>query len=321
MLARSKQVDITFESDSQKYYTGQFEGYREAFKHAARIRHIILDFSASTSEEWLNSVMDNLPISAPRLETLFIDTQSLGEGYTIPGDVLVNVPNLRRLNLTGCGPNWDVHWLPQITHLKLCNTAIAEQLTMARLITALRKMANLESLILFNSCPSARDTVSSNELDPPTNINLVQLRMLSIWDEFSVIEPFFRYVTFPPEADVSVIFFPDDELPLDLEIDGVRFANILSDIAKSYSNAASLNIFDTLIVDYLGNTTSQICFGIFDGLFKGTADLFGRRADTLWEVKPARRGLSLGIQNIHGTHIRLFQCSFSRNVLGWLSLE
>ncbi len=303
MLARSKQVNITFESDSQKYYTGQYEGYREAFKHAARIRYIILDFSTSTSEEWLNSVMDNLPISAPRLETLLIDIQPLREGYFIQRDALVNVPNLRRLSLTGCGPNWDAHWLPQITHLKLCNIAIPEQLTMSRLITALEKMSNLESLILFDSCHSARGTVPSNELDqaPLTNIKLLQLRMLSIWDEFSVVEPFFRYVTFPPDADVSVIFFPDEELPLDLETDGVRFTNVLRDIAKSYSNVASSYIFDTLIVDYLGKTTSQIRFGMFDGLFTRRANLFGQSADTFWEVKPARRGLSLAFET-YTTH-------------------
>ena len=182
MLARSKQVDITLESDSHRYYTGQPEGYGEALQHAARIRHISLDFSTSSPGEWLSWVMGNLPISAPRLETLSIVIDPLIEELSVPGSVLVDAPNLRRLELTGCGPNWDAHWLPQITHLKLCNIADPEQLTWACLITALGKMHNLESLTLSDLCPS--DTVTLDKLDqaPLMNINLVRLRMLSIWD-------------------------------------------------------------------------------------------------------------------------------------------
>ncbi len=40
--ARSKKVKITLESDSNEYYTGQYEGYEEAFKHAVRIRNMSL---------------------------------------------------------------------------------------------------------------------------------------------------------------------------------------------------------------------------------------------------------------------------------------
>ncbi len=106
MLARSKQVEITLESDSYSYYTGQDEGCEEAFRHATRIRHISLNLSDSLLGEWLQRVVSNIPMSAPRLETLSIGSHDMPEDFSLPGSALVYAPNLRRLELAYCKPNW-----------------------------------------------------------------------------------------------------------------------------------------------------------------------------------------------------------------------
>ncbi|KJA12810.1 hypothetical protein HYPSUDRAFT_60198 [Hypholoma sublateritium FD-334 SS-4] len=272
------------------------KGYEEAFQHAARIRHISFDFSKST-EEWQSRVVGNLPMSAPHLETLSIKIGLWRRDIWIPGNALVDAPNLRRLELMKCGPNWDAHWLPQITHLEICQIVKPEQLTWACLMTALRKMKNLESLILFLSFPS--NTVTSDGLDqaPLMNINMVQLRVLYVWDKFLAVEFFFRYVTFPPETAVHVTLSFGSEFPMDPEANGVRFVGTLKNMAKSYSNAASSNIvFKNLVVDYPQGAEPRLCVGMFDGIFEESADKFGERIHFYSTLRSIRRGLSLVVE-------------------------
>ncbi len=156
MLARSKQADITLESDSHKHYTGQHEGYEEAFQHATRIRHISLDFSKS-NKEWQSIVVGNLPTSTPHLETLLIKIGLSRKDISIPRMALVDAPNLRRLELARCGPNWDAHWLPQLTHLRICDISNSAQLTWASLMTTPREDAKfrISHSILFLSFQTA----------------------------------------------------------------------------------------------------------------------------------------------------------------------
>ncbi len=298
MLARSKQVDITLESDSHKHYPGQHEGYEEAFQHATRIRHISLDVSDSSSmEAWSLRVVDNLPIYTPHLETLSINIEHLGQGYPTPRIALINAPSLRRLQLSCCEPNWDALWLPQLTHLEITSISNSVQLTRRSFMATLRKMQNLESLILFDSFPS--DTVTVDELDqaPLMNIYMVQLRVLYVWDKFLAVGNFFRYVTFPPEAAVHVTLSFGGEYPMDLESNAVRYVAILRNIAKSYSNAASSNIvFKNLVVDYPQEVSPQLCVGMFDGIFEESADKFGERRCFYSTLRSIRRGLTLIVE-------------------------
>ena len=267
MLERSKQLDIALDIDTDcSSQDKEHASYKEAFRHTARIRHISLIFSFTT--EWWRWIVDNLPMSAPRLETLLI---VIDQGYTaIPENVLVDVPNLRRLELTRCALNWGAHWLPQISHLKICE--LKPELTWTRFLNVLGTMYNLESLLLAYSFPRKSTSVSELDYAPSTHINLSRrLRVLSIKDNFMLIEAFFRYVTFPPETALDVGFYYYRKLPTEADCEGL--ATILKNIARSYSNTTSSGlVFRTLVLDYTKKTTSNISFGMFGDNFGESAD-------------------------------------------------
>ncbi len=143
------------------------------------------------------------------------------------------------------------------------------------------------------------------------NIHMVQLRVLYVWDEFLAVGNFFRYVTFPPEAAVHVTLSFESEFPMNPEANGERYAAILRNIAKSYSNASSSNIvFKNLVVDY-PHTDPRLCIGMFDGVFEESADKFGERIYFYSALRSIRRGLTLIVETfMHRTTALWFNILF-----------
>ncbi|KJA19510.1 hypothetical protein HYPSUDRAFT_44278 [Hypholoma sublateritium FD-334 SS-4] len=296
MLARSKQVDISIDTvvDSRK-----LASLEKAFRHGARIRHISLIFHYYQDCEWVPGVLDNLPISAPHLETLSVDMgpEYKEENISIYEDTLVDVPNLRRLELTCCGANWDSHWFPQITHLKICDIPKPEELTWTRFMAALGNVHNLESLVLDYALP--HDSASTSELDHLASINIhfSRLRVLSLEATALQVETFFRCATFSPDAAVHVRCSQHKEQRP--RTDAAHFATILTNIARSYSNPVSAALpFKTLVVEP-GYYIMSIHFALFNDVFGESAELFG-------DAEVPRCGLSLSFSTYRAPSVSWF---------------
>lgn len=206
MLRRSKTASLTIKTDVS-YGPVSFKktGLRDILRnHGSRIKHLVI---TGVDLECLK-ILEDLPVSTSCLETLYLHAaHSLGVrgDVFIPNRTLTDSKKLRRLQLHRLPGldflRWDLFFLSNITHLELSDTAESASLTWRQFMSALKQMTKLEQLGLGNFIDSTTE-------DDTPSLGLVSLRCLERLDmncPTGAIATFFRYVTFPPSANVDVV--------------------------------------------------------------------------------------------------------------------
>lgn len=245
MLQRSKLVALSIEvSRSRK---NMVEGLEEIVQHdsiGSRIKHLsITDLGTQTAR-----AMGCLPSSMPRLESLRIDPvyclrEDLGSSrvlYVPSGVLLDSGGSLRRLELLYCTMDWSLHLPSKITHLKLHAIPWSARPTLTEFMSALGRLANLESLDLVNAFP-----IHDIEDNPCRGrIHLEHLRRLNVSSPDVEIVAFLRRVTFSPTATVEVCSQYDANNAT--RNSAVDFSALFAALAQSY-HTASLPLFRTFV--------------------------------------------------------------------------
>lgn len=256
MLKRSKTVDLSVTTDfsSRALVSRNVAGLTIILRHSgSRIKHLELKNMTSLCEE----VLELLPASAPRLETLLLRGQA-GRGsrhVCIPETALNNAENLCRLELSGVNIHWHHLYLSNITYLTLRNISDTARPTWTQFMDALAKMSKLESLDL----KSMLDPAIKLEADISSGtIHLSCLQTLDVESPAAEIEMFFRHVAFPPTVLVRVKIIPQTR-----EISEI--STVISSIAQLYS----CQEFRTLALrDCESNGPNSVRFQLFPKVFE-----------------------------------------------------
>ncbi|KAF8189688.1 hypothetical protein BJ912DRAFT_925862 [Pholiota molesta] len=268
MLRRSKESSLVIDIDDGRMQSGMELALGDIHRiRDLSIRHI-------SSDTW-NTIQGMLPMSAPRLDRLCLVGQNVtmhygGDNHSsvplfISLDILRETGPLRQLELEHCMWNWisHSHLLSSLTHLKLHNLTHPSQystlaVTERQFMDALKSMPDLEVLDLRNAFPVYRAEQQFSQLSE--DIHFSRLQTLHIHDSITPeVESFFRNVTFPPTTMVEVVCqesdLGDDEDDEDEDDDvepGPIFSEIISGLARSYSNLRPEAAFQSLILQRTG---------------------------------------------------------------------
>ncbi|KAF8202150.1 hypothetical protein BJ912DRAFT_430414 [Pholiota molesta] len=230
MLKRSKEASLVIKADISPGVPVT-PGLKLALKHGSRVKD--LSIRNVNLEQW-NDLQEELPKSTPRLEFLSLraappaqewdDSDADDEEWDpipISKTFLCKTERLRYLELTNCEIDWDFpsSLLSSLTHLKLHLLPEISRLTSKHFVDALRGMPNLEHLELDEALPLAIGSDS---------VHLASLRYLSIHSINTEAEHFFRCVTFPPEASISVDCYSTFD-------SSTSFSGVIAGLGRSYS--------------------------------------------------------------------------------------
>ncbi|KJA27988.1 hypothetical protein HYPSUDRAFT_792213 [Hypholoma sublateritium FD-334 SS-4] len=225
MLKRSKMAGLNIHADLASRVPLKMVGLKKILQyHGSRIQHLTLTNMTFDSRK----VLEDLPASAPRLETLrlaaSLPDHANWDDVCIPKTFLTNSGNLRRLELSGCNVHWNLFSLSNITHLKLHDITKLARPTWTQFMGALAEMFKLECLDLkYVLDPTIKFTADT----PSDLIQLSRLQMLTMTSPIAEVEMFFRHVAFPPSATVHV-----RAIPSSASISNI--SAVISSISRSY---------------------------------------------------------------------------------------
>ncbi|KAF8199123.1 hypothetical protein BJ912DRAFT_950985 [Pholiota molesta] len=244
MLKRSKDASLIIEESGLSWYT--HPGTKLAITHhGARIKHLSFLYQNSQSLRWGQS---NLPMSAPRLESLCIQNGTPhglqhyrlhSHTVSIVEHIQCKAERLRRLELVHCDIDWNSHsyLLHTLTHLKLDTLSETSRPTGQQFLDALHRMPRIEALFLKDALPIP----TSNQASWASgHIHLTSLRTLKLCSTNIEIEPFFSCITFPSTATVEVVVHSI--------ADAQVTSGIISNMARLYSDHSSANAFQTIVM-------------------------------------------------------------------------
>ncbi|KJA18032.1 hypothetical protein HYPSUDRAFT_45620 [Hypholoma sublateritium FD-334 SS-4] len=262
MLKRSKTVGLTISADlsthpSRRKIAGLTVILRD---HVARIQHLALTNMNYNCQE----VRQNLPVSAPRLETLRLSSLSgpTNLDYVcVPKTALNSAENLRQLELSGCNVHWRCFPLSNITHLKLCDIACTARPTWTQFIDALAKMSKLESLDIESVLDPTVRLPAGTTSSP---VHLSRLQSLTVESPTTEVEMLFEHVAFPPSAIIHVKAISSSD----------PISAVISNIARLYSGQEFL----TLSIREMGASDPSyltfVAFKLFRKVFERPNDIY-----------------------------------------------
>lgn len=142
MLERSKTTDLTFDFFLREFDSERGKLVKEVLvNHAYRLK-VLRIHSTSTKDDDAEPILDLLPNSAPRLQSLSLCFDSLARAALIP-DASFADASLSILELSGCAFNWKTSLLVGLRQLKIRGRACSSP---SHLLYALRSMPLLTHL-------------------------------------------------------------------------------------------------------------------------------------------------------------------------------
>ncbi|KAF8805504.1 hypothetical protein BYT27DRAFT_7339708 [Phlegmacium glaucopus] len=202
MLLRSKMAKLTMQVDLSRRV---LDPIRSCLSQMIRLEEInILGATGSI----LKQLFQDMPKSAPQLHTLRIsDTKSprslypIRSAFTIQDDFLCDTERLKCVELTQCKISWDSRLLTGLTRLTLHGSwKDHSSSSIIQFLHALQRMPALTHLDLLDSIPH-----NSGRLSTYPVADLPCLRMLRISSCVGAITAVLPHITFPSEAELSLI--------------------------------------------------------------------------------------------------------------------
>jgi hypothetical protein len=207
MIRHSKAAPLTIKADDPSYVVASsaFTKVSFALDHLSRTR--ILHFRAKPDA--MDRLLDKLRSPAPLLESLRLCVPNYTNAFIIlQEDAFDNTtPRLRQVELSQCRFSWDTPLLSALTHLALHHVNITP--TMDQLLSVLRKMPLLQTLILVGSCP-----VSNSAAERV--VTLSQLSNLELSSPVLRCANLLNHISHPPNARLKLKCASDTSAYLDL---------------------------------------------------------------------------------------------------------
>jgi hypothetical protein len=156
-----------------------------------------------------SSITSNLRRLAPRLESLRllldVEVPRLNADFFLPVPELPfngETPQLRHVQLVGCGISWDIPIFNKLHHLEIKSPSIRP--TMKQILVVLGKMPLLRKLILKDACPLFPDNAAFH--NNHHTVQLLQLSVLDLTDDPCHCSNLLNHLSYPATSSVRLKF-------------------------------------------------------------------------------------------------------------------